>query len=304
MRQLRAPTLWITGAAGFSARHLARYLRQHKSDLKLIGIERFPARNADFDEIHKIDITDAAAIRRLARLRSPDRIFHLAAAMPPCDDADLWRINVGGTQTLFQGVAEDAKSSLRILTIGSAAEYHPLRRNLRETDRCGGESSYGRSKWAQTMIALACGRELGIDVIVARTFNLLGPGLSTILVAGSLAAQFASKGAIKIGDTRPARDFVDIRDAVRAYCLICERGKPGQVYNVSTGNSTTVEKLLTLFTEAAGSNRAIHRKTVAPGHADQLRVCGDYTKLRRLGWSPSISVKQSVHDMLAHTQAQ
>jgi GDP-4-dehydro-6-deoxy-D-mannose reductase len=304
VRQLRAQTLWITGAAGFSARHLARYLRQHKSDLKLIGIERFPARNADFDEIHKIDITDAAAIRRLARLRSPDRIFHLAAAMPPCDDADLWRINVGGTQTLFQGVAEDAKSSLRILTIGSAAEYHPLRRNLRETDRCGGESSYGRSKWAQTMIALACGRELGIDVIVARTFNLLGPGLSTILVAGSLAAQFASKGAIKIGDTRPARDFVDIRDAVRAYCLICERGKPGQVYNVSTGNSTTVEKLLTLFTEAAGSNRAIHRKTVAPGHPDQARVCGDCTKLRRLGWSPSISVKQSVHDMLAHTQAQ
>jgi GDP-4-dehydro-6-deoxy-D-mannose reductase len=304
VRQLRAQTLWITGAAGFSARHLANYLRQLPIALKLIGLGRLPAQNSDFDEFYQIDITDAAAIRRLARSRSPDRIFHLAGAMPPAGDAELWQINVGGTQTLLQALAAVAKKRFSVVTIGSAAEYYPLRRNLVETDKCGGETAYGKTKWAQTTVALACARELGIDVMVARTFNLLGPGLSTALIAGSLCAQFTGDGPIKVGNTSASRDFVDIRDAVRAYWQISQKGKRGQIYNVATGRATTIKKLLALFVKFAGNSRTIEQSPTASRVADYARVCGNNTKLRRLGWSPSIPVKQSVHDMLAHIKAQ
>jgi GDP-4-dehydro-6-deoxy-D-mannose reductase len=301
---LNAQSIWITGAGGFSARHLAQYLRQLPITLELVGLGRLSAQNSDFDEFYQIDITDTAAIRRLAGSHPPDRIFHLAGAMPPAEDAELWQINVGGTQILLQALAAVAKKRFSVVTIGSAAEYYPLRRNLVETDKCGGETAYGKTKWAQTTVALACARELGIDVMVARTFNLLGPGLSTALVAGSLCAQFAGNASIKVGNTSASRDFVDIRDAVRAYWQISQKGKRGEIYNVATGRATTIKKLLALFVKFAGNSRTIDESPTASRVADYGRVCGDNAKLRRLGWKPSISLEQSVCDMLASENAQ
>ena len=254
--------------------------------------------------VHKIDITNPEEMRRLVRSHPPDRVIHLAGAMPPAEDAELWRVNVGGTQTLLQTLAI-AKKPPRIVTIGSAAEYYPLRRNLVETDKCGGETAYGRTKWAQTTIALACARELGIDVMVARTFNLLGPGLSTALVAGSLCAQFAGRGPIKVGNTNASRDFVDVRDAVRAYWQISEKGKPGEIYNVATGHGTTIKTVARLVRESSrGNSRTIDEvATTSRRVADYARVCGNNAKLRRLGWSPSISVEKSIRDMLAFAKS-
>ena len=297
-----AQSIWITGAGGFSARHLAQYLRQLPIELELVGLERFRFQNPNFDRVHKIDITNPEEMRRLVRSHPPDRVIHLAGAMPPAEDAELWRVNVGGTQTLLQTLAI-AKKPPRIVTIGSAAEYYPLRRNLVETDKCGGETAYGRTKWAQTAIALACARELGMDVMVARTFNLLGPGLSNALVAGSLCAQFAGNGPIRVGNTNASRDFVDVRDAVRAYWQISQKGKPGEIYNVATGRGTTIKKLLALFVKFAGDSRTINESTTAPRVADYARVCGNNAKLRRLGWSPSISLEESIRDMLAFAKS-
>ncbi|MGH9515367.1 MAG: NAD-dependent epimerase/dehydratase family protein [Terriglobales bacterium] len=291
--------IWITGAGGFSGRYLARYLRTLDRPLEIIGIGRTAAESADLDKFYAIDLTDAARVRKLARTHPPGRVFHLAGAMPPVSDAELWRVNVGGTQILLQTLAETNKKPFRVVTVGSAAEYYPVRRNLVETDRCGGETPYGRTKWAQTIIALACGRELGIDVMVARTFNLLGPGLSATLVAGSLSAQFSSRGAVKVGNTTALRDFVDVRDAVRAYWQISQKGKPGEIYNVATGQATTIKKLLALFVKVSGDNRRIDRLSDVSRRTDHPRICGNNSKLRRLGWSTAISLEQSVRDMLA-----
>ena len=146
---------------------------------------------------------------------------------------------------------------------------------------------------------------LGIDVMVARTFNLLGPGLSTALVAGSLCAQFAGDGPIKVGNTNASRDFVDVRDAVRAYWQISQKGKPGEIYNVATGHGTTIKTLLALFVKVGDNARTIDEvATTSRRIADYARVCGNNAKLRRLGWSPSISVEESIRDMLASENAQ
>ena len=299
--RLTGQSIWITGAGGFSARHLAQYLRQLPVALELVGLERCHFRNSNFDRVHKIDITNPEAMRRLASVDPPDCVFHLAGAMPPAEEAELWRVNVGGTQILLQSLATAGKP-VRIVTIGSAAEYYPLRRNLLETDKCGGETPYGKTKWAQTTIALACARELRLDVMVARTFNLLGPGLSDALVAGSLCAQFAGNGPIKVGNTNASRDFVDVRDAVRAYWQISQKGKRGQIYNVATGRATTIKKLLALFMKFAGDSRTIDESPPDSRVADYARVCGNNAKLRRLGWSPLVVLEESIRDMLNHAR--
>ncbi|MGI8960905.1 MAG: NAD-dependent epimerase/dehydratase family protein [Bryobacteraceae bacterium] len=293
--------VWITGAGGFSATYLARYLRELSEDLELIGLDS--ARQAPsslFDLFHLIDLRNQEAISELAQSQPPDRVFHLAGRMPPAPEEELWSANVSATLALLQAVARRSKKELRILSIGSAAEYLPASDKLSENHPCGGTTPYGRTKWAQTVLALASGRELNLRVLVARTFNLLGPGLSPHLVAGSLCAQI-SKGprkTIEVGDLQPKRDFVDIRDAVAAYWCVLERGEPGQIYNVSSGRTTSIRTLARSFVSLSGFCGTLRENPSRIRRGEIDRSCGDNTKLRGLGWEPSISLRQSLSDML------
>jgi GDP-4-dehydro-6-deoxy-D-mannose reductase len=299
--RLKPRRIWITGAAGFTGRYFARFLREQPLDLELIGIDRVSEEPDDFDKWYALDLTHTDPLRQLAQTHPPTRVFHLAGAIPPADDVELWQSNVAATQILLQTIARQCRGQIRVVTIGSAAEYAPARHNLRESDPCGSESAYGRTKWAQTIIALACGREFGLDVMVARTFNLIGPGLSPHLVPGSLCSQFAGAGPIRVGETRSIRDFIDIRDAVGAYWVIAEKGHAGNIYNVGTGRGTSIKKLLALFGRVAGSRTVEAVNAPAPS-ADYHRVVADISKLRRLGWKPCLSLEQSVRDMLKQSR--
>jgi GDP-4-dehydro-6-deoxy-D-mannose reductase len=107
-----------------------------------------------------------------------------------------------------------------------------------------------------------------------------------------------------VGNTSASRDFIDIRDAVRGYWQIAQKGRRGEIYNVATSRATSVKKLLALFSKFAGNDRTIVESAVTGPAADYNRVCANNAKLRRLGWSPLISVEQSVRDMLAFAQNQ
>ncbi len=153
------------------------------------------------------------------------------------------------------------------------------------------------------MLTLHMGRQLGLGTMVVRPFNLIGPGLSTDLVAGRLCAQFATAGAgeeIRMGNTKSARDFVDIRDAVAAYWLVAQHGQPGEVYNVCAGQAVTVDRLLALLGELAGKSPRIQVDAARLRDGDPPISYGDHTKLHQAtGWQPVISLRQSLADMLA-----
>lgn len=299
--------MWITGAAGFSGVHLRRFLRTHSHRYHVIGLDYKPAVGDDLDLFHRVDLTDIATLRRLVRSCPPELVIHLAGLLPPVAESDLWRVNVGGTLQLLLALAEGAKRDVRVLSIGSAAEYRHTGgadRAIRETDPVGGETPYGRSKWAQSTLALAFAAVSRIEVIVARVFNLIGPGLPTSLAPGALCAQFAnSRKTIRVRNLDSFRDFIDIRDAVSAYWTICKRGISGSIYNVCTGSPVSIRTVLHLFSGAAGVSKKIQVNSSRPKLHNPDCVYGDNTKLRGLGWSPTVPLQRSIDDMLNYARS-
>jgi GDP-4-dehydro-6-deoxy-D-mannose reductase len=296
----RQKRIWITGAAGFTGRHLIRFLRALPERVELIGFDLRPDAPEGLDAYHPLDLGDAAKLRELAETQTPDRVIHLAGVLPPAAEADLWRVNVAGTLNLLQALHAAKNPSLRFVTVGSAAEYTNYGTGrIKENHSAGGASPYGRTKWAQSTLALAFGAERKMKVMVARTFNLIGPGTPLSLVPGALCAQFLNGEAeVKVGNLKPERDFIDIRDAVAAYWTICEKGTPGNIYNVSTGKTASIKALVELFRKNAPVQKRVQQEAARARKNDFNRVCGDNRKLLALGCRPKISLRQSVRDML------
>src|ERR1700743_3466992 len=276
----RQKRIWVTGAAGFSGRHLIRFLRELPEPLHLVGFDLRPTAPEGLDVYHAVDLGDAAKLRELAEAQPPDYVIHLAGLLPPAPEADLWRVNVGGTLNLLHALMNKKNRDLRFLTVGSAAEYTNFsNRRIREDHSAGGNSPYGRTKWAQSTLALAFGAEAGMKGMGARTFNLIGPGTPLSLVPGALCAQFANGShEVKVGNLKPERDFIDIRDAVAAYWAICEKGTPGNIYNVCTGKTTSIKTLVELFRKCSPVRKSVRQEGARSRKNDFNRVCGDNRK--------------------------
>jgi len=297
------PSVLITGVAGFTGRHLVRFLRNLPEKVRIAGIDHTEqVLMMELDAFHIIDLNKTDVVAEIVRKENPSHVIHLAAVLPPASEANMWYTNVGGTISLLWGLASAGRKNVRVVSIGSAGEYLLSRDGLMSEDSpCGGETLNGRTKWAQTTIALSLGKQLKIPVMIVRPFNLIGPGLPRKFVAAELCAQFARRddSVIKVGNTRSERDFVDVRDAVAAYWDVAEKGVPGDVYNVCSGKPTRIEELFSIFSELTEGS---HKSSTDPSrmrNVDLDRVYGDGKKLRRAtGWTPRISLRQSLTDML------
>jgi len=299
-------TVWITGVTGFTGKHLVNYLTQLPERPRIIGLGRSEHRPEGLDSYHAIDLTHNDAVNQLAQDEPPQIVIHLAAATSPLSDAEKWHINTSASVNLLRGLAASGNRGMRFVNIGSAAEYlNKADGYLSEMDPVGGESVYGRSKWAQSRLVQDLGEQFAIDVIIARTFNLIGPGLPDKWVAGSLCNQFAQhdSGIIKVGNTQSERDFLDIRDAVTAYWVLAEQGVAGQAYNVCTGQPTKIEKLLDLFSVYSDNKHTIEIDETRFQRTDLDRVYGNNNKiLSATSWKPAISMEQSLQDMFVEAQ--
>jgi GDP-4-dehydro-6-deoxy-D-mannose reductase len=231
--------------------------------------------------------------------------------MDGASDDELMRVNVGSFRSLTQALRDlgsQMKCRIRLLTIGSAAELGSLGAEqlpVREEAECKPSSSYGRSKWEVTRLALAEPSGGPLQVIIARTFNLAGPGLSPQLALGNFVRQIAeaTRGeckTIQCGPLDTRRDFVDVRDAVAAYCALMQDGRAGQVYNVCVGRSYRLGRLLDLLIGLASVKVRIVSDTTRARPGDIKDIYGDHSKItHECGWAPTISIERSLSDMLA-----
>jgi GDP-4-dehydro-6-deoxy-D-mannose reductase len=165
---------------------------------------------------------------------------------------------------------------------------------------------YAVSKIAQEMLANTYHAAHGMRVIRARAFNLTGPGESSRFVTSAFAHQIAEIEAgrrepvLRVGNLEAVRDFTDVRDAVRAYRLLAECGEPGGVYNVCSGQGTSIRQVLdALLALSTVRNISVELDPERLQHADVPAQVGDGTRLRQAtGWAPRIPLRQTLLDVL------
>ena len=304
----------VTGASGFVGRYLVAALRREGSDALACSGPHEPG-----DRV-PLDLTDAASLRAALDLARPDVVFHLAAQtfVPQSFAApvETYEINAVGTARLMQAVRDYARESgtMPRVLFTSSAEVYGQRDGadfpLRETLDPRPATPYAASKAAAEAIALAEGRAFGMDVVVARAFNHIGPGQSRRFVVPSLVAQLAAIAAggepvLLVGNLNAARDFLDVRDVVAAYLALARDGTGGEIYNVCSGTPVRVRDLLRDLIAIAGVPVEVRedpqrfRPLDVPvffGSAEKLQTC--------CGWTPTIPLHRSLREIYEAARAE
>ncbi len=259
-----------------------------------------------------VELLDRAAVRAALDRVRPEAVYHCAGAAHVGRSWDkiesTFAINVRGTFNVLEGLRE-AGVTARVLVPSSAMVYAAAGEMLREDHPLVPASPYALSKLAQELAG--CGDPGGPDVLIARAFNHFGPRQDPWFVASGFARRIADIEAgrwapeITVGNLDSRRDLTDVRDTVRAYRLILERGMPGRPYNVCSGRAIAVRELLEML---LSRSRVAIRITVDPARYrpnDLPLVVGDPSRIRdELGWTPQIPFEQAVDDLLEYWRSQ
>ncbi len=305
----------ITGASGFAGSHLADYLvAQGTPRLEIWGCDRglgtpwgYPA------GLHHVvvDLRDGEAIRRLIQRVRPDQIYHLAAQASVGESwARPWETLESNLRTqlnLLEAVLAE-KLTPRILIAGSMEEYGLVRPEdlpLNEHQPFRPDSPYSVSKIGQDMLGLQYFLSRQLPIIRVRPFNHIGPRQSARFVAPAFASQIAAIEAgsqppvMKVGNLAARRDFTDVRDMVRAYALALEHGAPGEVYNLGSGRSRSIQELLDTLLGLARCSISVETDPARLRPSDNPDVVCDARKFQALtGWAPQVPFERSLSDLL------
>ncbi len=299
----------ITGAGGFVSHHLANLLTAQ--GLELWGMDR-PGIACPPDWQGRwlnAEITDAEQIFAACEKVEPQFVFHLAAILKSDNLHDLLRVNVLGTQNLLDALVR-LKSKVRILVAGSSSEYglsYIDELPISESNPLRPLSPYGISKAAQSLLAAQYAYRNILDVVRVRTFNLIGPNESGMHVVSAFSQQIAriekcfAEPILKTGNLTTARDFVDVRDAVKAYWLLMLHGQSGDVYNVASGSAVSIQEILDKLVSHSQIPIEIQVLHTTFSAWDVPIQIGDYTRTKNLtNWAPEIPLEKSILDNLEH----
>lgn len=315
----------VTGAAGFVGGHLIRRLKRQEADVNITAwvmneaeAEMLKAAIKEADGIEIVDITDESRVRRLIADNSPDVVYHLAAQssvglswkMP----ALTYEVNLIGTTHLLEALKESAPKAL-VMLIGSAEQYGAIAKEelpVSETHALMGKNPYSISKMAQEAAAELYLKNTELSIIRVRAFNHIGPGQDTKFVIPDWCSQVIrmERGqlapVLKVGDISVKRDFTDVRDIVNAYVLLSEHGQSGEIYNVGRGESRSLEEVLRIIISCSQIKNITwetDQNRLRPTETPEL--CADIDKLRQtIEWSPQITLRRSIEDILASLRAQ
>ena len=298
----------VTGASGFVGRHLCAHLATLDDDV--VGTDRTP-----HDGSVSLDILDPEGATAVLTDVKPDVVYHLAGWADVGGSwkapVDAFRANAEGSLNVLSAAVDAGVE--RVLAVSSADVYgkvEPAELPLTEDSPLRPASPYAASKVAADYLGLQAWLGRGLPVLRVRAFNHLGPGQTDKFVAPAIASRIAraeragDTAALPIGDLSARRDFTDVRDVVRAYRLLMERGEPGEVYNVCSGTDLAVQDLADqLLAQARIPLRfETDPELLRPVEVPVLR--GSHDRLTAAtGWEPEIPMAQTLTDLLEDWRA-
>ncbi len=295
---------FITGASGFVGSHMTHHLISAGWDVCGYDLRSPTAANSAFNFI-KGKITDRAAIHRALVDAKPDAIFHLAGVIKSTNPEELYNANLLGTVALFDEIMNENIRPAIVIASSSAVYGNKSGANpISERADIHPITHYAVSKVAQELAALQYYYSYNLPVTIIRMFNLLGPGQPPDLACSSFARQIAlaelhNKTEISTGKLDAYRDFVDVRDAVRAFVQVAESGKTGQIYNVCSGRPVEIRKCLEVMIALSTSRLKVQMDLRRVQKSDVPIQIGNAQKLKETtGWHPRLTLKQSLSDLL------
>ncbi len=303
----------ITGGTGFAGGHLiAELLTQGYTDIHAthFGSQPIPQFSQPVT-FHQLNLTDETATNLLFEKLQPASIYHLASFAAVGKSFERASSLLNNNITLQLNVLNAAVKftpHARILIIGSAEEYG--RTNLQtgesidESYPLNPSEPYGVSKVAQDLLAQTFFYAFNLPVIRVRPFNHIGEGQTADFVVASFASQIAAieqgqQTTLKVGNLSAVRDFTDVKDMVKAYILLMEKGVPGQVYNVGSGHGLTIQDVLNKLIQLAGDKIEIETDPSRMRPSDIPYFTANNQKISKLGWSPTIPIETTLQRILA-----
>lgn len=300
----------ITGAAGFVGGYLTKHLKDN--GFKVFGTRL--ANENEFENSIVLDVTNYETVENALKSSTPDYIFHLAgfsSVGQSQDQADLcMKINYGGTRNLLTAARKICPNS-KILVIGSSEVYgKPEFLPITEEHPEHGTNPYAISRIKQSSL-LPEFKDL--NTYWTRSFNHSGPGQRTGFVIPDFASQVALiklgklenmqsmllGNKIMVGNLDVKRDFSDVRDVVRAYLDILEKGKPHTFYNVCSGKLIGLREIMDILISEAKVKATIEIDPNKYRPNDVMEYYGSYKKLKKdTGWKPEISIEKTLEDTL------
>ena len=308
----------ITGLGGFVGQHLGLLLAADGSREtfgSVMAAEDKREQPLPADHVIVCDLLEAGAVNGLIDAVRPDRIYHIAGI---AEVGDTWgdprpayEVNILGQLNLLEAIVVGCPDS-RVLVVGSAAEYGVVREvdcPITEDHPLEPADPYAVSKAAQDLMARQYFLGRGTDIVRTRSFNHIGPGQSAGFLLGRVARKVAEVNGgrgeplMELGDLSARRDFTDVRDVVRAYQLLMDRGESGEAYNVCSGRAVPVIEIVETALALGEVEIELRIDSDRERPTDVPLVLGDNTKLRAAtGWEPRISLEESIKDAVEYAK--
>ncbi len=298
----------IFGINGFTGRHFQSYFFKNGllDHYNIVGIDKAVDRGA-YVTSHEMDIGTAGSIEQLIPIEHPDYIVNLAGLFGAGSFSEMLEINAEVSRRILATIVENKIDVKKVLLVGSAAEYGiPLSLPVKEDHPLNPVSMYGLSKKIQTTYSEYYSINHGINVSIARTFNILGKGLSSKLSIGSFANQInqiKSEGVLTTGNLNTKRDFLDADDCVDAYWKILHYGKASAVYNVCSGKSMSIRSILDFLIQQSNKKVLIKTDDTLLRKNDIVDFFGDNAKLKAdTHWEMRCDLKESIKNMISTSE--
>ena len=305
--------VFISGATGFVGCHLIDLLSSPKYEIYGTSFPEKPEAGGGGKNIFYLDIKSEKEVFEAIKRIKPDWIFHLAAVSNVKHSWERRRealeTNLMGTFYLFEAVRKFVPQA-RVLFISSSDVYgilSPTENVFKEEDSSQVVSPYAFTKVSGEILSKFYVQIENLDVVIARSFPHTGPGQSPDFVCSDWASQIVriEKGLaepwIKVGNLEVKRDFLDVRDVVRAYILLVEKGRRGEVYNVCSGRAVSLKEILDLLLSFSSQKIEVQVDSTKLRKADIPLLLGDNKKIKEeTSWEPEIPLKQSLQDLLEY----
>lgn len=295
--------VFITGGSGFIGSYLVRHLLEQGHEIRIVDLRKPDIKHKNIEFVNK-SIMDGLA----EDIQGCDVVYHFAAILGVANSdsrpLETMRINLEGSVNVFKSAVE---ANVKRMIYASSSEVYgePRELPIREDSTKGPVSTYGVSKLAAEIYAMAYNHEFGTDIRIARFFNVYGPGQSNNFVIPIFINNALKNMPLKVfGDGLQTRCFTFVEDIADGVLKVLEKGKAGEAYNIGNDKPTTILELAETIKELTGSKS----KIIKAGFGKDTRLkereieyrIPDISKIKALGWKPKTTVREGIKKIMAH----